>query len=838
MAAELTDLANVHVITPAQLLALYPVPDHYDPQGDELGHVPYTPAFFTALATMIARTFNAQKWPAPKVIVLDCDQTLWAGVCGEDGPDGIELRAPHRALQEFMRAQMDAGRLLCLCSKNSLEDVQAVFARHPEWPLKLEHFAANRINWLPKSGNLKALAQELNLGIESFVLVDDNPVECAEVQANCPGALALQLPEAPELIPQFLEHCWLFDRRTVTAEDKQRTDFYRHEQQRGQVRTDSLSLSDFLTQLDLKVGFAGLTPDTLPRVAQLTQRTNQFNCTTRRRTEAEIQGLAGRFETLVVSVSDRFGDYGLVGFVIWKFEKTLLTVETFLLSCRALGRGVEHQILAQLGALAEARGADHVDVHFIPSAKNKPALDFLESVGGPFRQALNGGYVFRFPARFAAGLTFKPQPASDETPPSTPAGQPAAALVAPAFARWRWIALEANQAGKIQALIEAKAGVRKGSAAGTAAPTTEVEQELCRIWEELLRLEHVGIRDNFFELGGHSLLAVRLFAQIEARLHVKLPIVTLFQSPTIEQIARAIAQQTSQPLNTGLLPIQAKGDQPPLFLVHGAGGDVLWGYANLAAHLGPDQPIYGIQAGDGKEFETLEEMAAHYVVQVRAFQPTGPYHLGGYCFGGNVAQEMARQLEAQGESVAVLALLDCAASNGSYERFDWRRPAAYFEFTRNVTYWLDDFRQLKAAQRRSLVVRKLRTLPRKFWNRISGPKSPADFDLEEFIDVAHVSERETRLWNNHLGLLVRHVSKPYGGAITLLRTRSHPLVCSFEEDLGWGKLATNVTLKRIPGSHEGIFLEPHVRCLARELEESLRPSPQSSRSVVPAPNLL
>ena len=294
MVAELATLANVHVVTPAQIFALYPVTDHYDPQGDELGHVPYTPAFFTALATMIARTFHSQKRPAPKVIVLDCDQTLWAGVCGEDGPDGIELSAPHRALQEFMRVQLDAGRLLCLCSKNNPEDVQAVFERRKEMPLKLEHFAATRINWLPKSTNLKALAQELNLGIESFVLVDDNPVECAEVQANCPGALALQLPESPELIPQFLEHCWLFDRQTVTAEDKQRTDFYRQERQRVQARTDSLSMTEFLTQLDLKVGIAEMSSNDVSRVAQLTQRTNQFNCTTRHRTEGEIRGFEHR----------------------------------------------------------------------------------------------------------------------------------------------------------------------------------------------------------------------------------------------------------------------------------------------------------------------------------------------------------------------------------------------------------------------------------------------------------------------------------------------------------------------------------------------------------------
>ncbi len=528
-----------------------------------------------------------------------------------------------------------------------------------------------------------------------------------------------------------------------------------------------------------------------------------------------------------------------MGLVIYEFEGDNLMIETFLLSCRALGRGVEHRILAHLGSLAKARGAGFVDVHFVTSAKNKPALVFLESVGAPFRLPLNGGYVFRFPVEVAAATEFKPQNAAHDALALIPSATPATQLDGcSTFTRWRWIALEASRVNQIQTLIEAKAGVRKSSGLECAAPNTDVERELCRIWQELLRVEHVCLRDDFFALGGHSLLAVRLFAQIEARLQVKIPIVTIFQSPTVEQLAKALEQHVAQPRDEGLLPIQPKGSRPPLFLVHGAGGDVLWGYANLAQHSDPDQPIYGIQSGDGEEFKTLEDMAAHYLSTVRAFQPTGPYHLGGYCFGGNVAQEMARQLEAQGESVAVLALLDCAASNGSYERFDWRRPAAYFEFTRNVTYWLDDFRQLEAAQRRSLVVRKLRTLPRKLWSRISGTQAQTDFDLEEFIDVTHVSERETRLWNNHLSLLVRHISKPYGGHITLLRTRSHPLVCSFENDLGWGKLAANVTIKKVPGSHEGIFMEPHVRCLAQELEESLSPSPQKSHPPMPAPNLV
>ena len=200
--------------------------------------------------------------------------------------------------------------------------------------------------------------------------------------------------------------------------------------------------------------------------------------------------------------------------------------------------------------------------------------------------------------------------------------------------------------------------------------TPELEQQLCGIWEELLGVERVGILDNFFELGGHSLLAVRLFAKVQKQIGPKMAVVAIFQAPTVEQLAKAISAEKTVSSDSALVPIQPEGGRSPLFLVHGAGGGVLWGYANLARYFNPDQPIYGIQAlatDDPERFGTLEEMAAYYVDELRAFQPHGPYYLGGYCFGGNVAYEMARQLLAQGESLAFLAMLDSAPSNCGYE---------------------------------------------------------------------------------------------------------------------------------------------------------------------------
>ena len=227
-----------------------------------------------------------------------------------------------------------------------------------------------------------------------------------------------------------------------------------------------------------------------------------------------------------------------------------------------------------------------------------------------------------------------------------------------------------------------------------------MERQLCELWQKVLRIERVGINDDFFDLGGHSLLAVRLFAEVEKMTGRKLPLVTLFQAPTIAHLAALLGQEQASGSQSVLVPIQPHGNKPPLYLVHGAGGDVLWGYANLVAHMDPEQPIYALksrgQAGL-EEFDRLEDMAAYYVEVVRAHQPEGPYYLGGYCFGGNVAYEMARQIQAQGGQVALLALLDSAPANAGYETVQWWRPEFIGLFARNLYYWLQDFPQPQTA---------------------------------------------------------------------------------------------------------------------------------------------
>jgi hypothetical protein len=208
--------------------------------------------------------------------------------------------------------------------------------------------------------------------------------------------------------------------------------------------------------------------------------------------------------------------------------------------------------------------------------------------------------------------------------------------------------------------------------------------------------------------------------------------------------------------------------------------------------------------------------------EIRAFQPRGPYYLGGYCFGGNVAYEMARQLRETGEQIGLLAMLDSAPANAGYEKVAWWRPGFGYRFAHNLCYWLQDFAGLPGKDRRSFVARKARALGRKAARLLRGRKGPETVDLEDVIDPAHFPENELKLWRIHLQALVDHVEQSYPGEVTLVRTRGQPLVCSFEKDFCWGRLARGgVNVRRIPGSHENIFTEPHVRSLARELGAAL-----------------
>lgn len=514
-------LPGLHFFHYRDVLDLYPVGQVHDPRAGEIAGIPYTEEMFAALATAIVRRAHTLATVPYKVVAVDLDNTLWRGICGEDGPAGVVLDPPRRRLHEFLLAQRDAGMLLVIASKNNYGDVLDTFNAHPEFPLRLEHFTAWRIDWNPKSDNLASLAAELNLGLDSFIFLDDNPKECAEVSASCPGVLSIPLPADITELPAFLDHIWAFDHPAVTEEDRRRSELIAQSLEFSRAVQSATSLEEFLSSLDLRVDVQPLEPERIPRAAQLTQRTNQFNTTTIRRTEAEIAALAQTpgVRIFTVEVSDRFGEYGLTGLLIVFTRLNELFVDSFLLSCRVLGRGVEHRILARLAEVALDEGIYTVTVPFTPTARNAPARAFLESI--PYREAYedNGGIVFRFPAVELQTLRWSP---ASQLPPA-PSPETPAPAVTRNFTGYAEIATALRTPAQVLAAARREAAAFQ---APTAVPafSSETEEKLARIWSEILQKPVTHSEANFFDLGGHSLLAVLLLMRIREEFGVELAV--------------------------------------------------------------------------------------------------------------------------------------------------------------------------------------------------------------------------------------------------------------------------------------------------------------------------
>ncbi|GAA1019694.1 MULTISPECIES: HAD-IIIC family phosphatase [Amycolatopsis] len=373
----------VHPVTVDDLEIRYGVTEVHDEYADRIGHLPYTDEYCAALGTQLVR-LAASVWAKPKkVVVLDCDNTLWAGVCGEDGARGVQVTPAHRRLQEFMLEQRAQGKLLCLCSRNNEADVKEVFDRNPGMVLAWEHVSAHRIGWNPKAHSLRELAEDLDLSLSSFVFVDDDVVECASVRAQLPEVTVLELAHDAEGIDRQLAETWAFDQLVVTEEDRLRADWYSTRGERVALCDSSADYQDFLDRCEIEVGFTELTEDMLDRAAQLTARTTQFNLAGTVYAVGELRGLlSAGSRGWTVRVSDRFGDYGTVGLVVAEFRDDAVELPVFLLSCRVLNRRVEQEVLRFAADKAAEAGASALRLPVRPTARNAPARLFVEQAAG------------------------------------------------------------------------------------------------------------------------------------------------------------------------------------------------------------------------------------------------------------------------------------------------------------------------------------------------------------------------------------------------------------------------------------------------------------------------
>jgi FkbH-like protein len=405
----LSGLVGVEVVTSAEIAALYPLEQYDDPFGNRSAHIPYLPQWFAAMGTIIARKLYRLHFPPHKVIVVDCDQTLWTGVCAEDGALHVVVDSGRRALQDFLLCQQQNGKLLCLCSKNSLDDVRAVFETQNDMVLRWPDFVSVRVNWQSKSANLTSMAKELGIGLDRFIFLDDNPVECAEVRSNCPEILTIQIDGSPKEALALLKRNWAFDWAKNTREGAARTSLYKVQREREILRRQSPTLREYLVGLDVKVHVRPMLSDDIARVSELTFRVTQFNFTSIRRSERDIQQLLLQgFEGFVVEVVDRLGPYGLAGVLFFQKLGNAIDVDTFLLSCRTLGRGVEHTMLAALGRLAQQRECTVVRLKYRPTKRNLPALAFLRQASGHLDQETGGEQAFEIHAEQARNVRYEP----------------------------------------------------------------------------------------------------------------------------------------------------------------------------------------------------------------------------------------------------------------------------------------------------------------------------------------------------------------------------------------------------------------------------------------------
>jgi FkbH-like protein len=814
--------------------------ERYDTLRDELAHIPFTEEFYAALALAVARKVHAFRIPAHKVLVLDCDNTLWRGVVGEDGVDGIVIPRELLAIQRFAVEQHDKGTLVCLASKNVERDVMEVFENRKEMILQPENVVAHRINWKPKPENIVSLADELNLGLDSFVFLDDNPVECAQVKAALPQVVTLQLPPEPA-IAQFLAHLWVFDKVVVTDEDTRRTKMYRENSARQSLEGATTDIGDFIASLALVIDIAPPAETEWPRVAQLTQRTNQFNFTTVRRTEFEMRAAAAAgSHVLRVNVRDRFGDYGLVGLMNADTREGDLVVDTLLLSCRVLGRGVEHAMLRRLGELAAAEGLANVDLPLIPTAKNEPARAFVESVAGAFKIDQANQILFKIPAAFARGITHRPghdpdavmnARKSEEKKGSAANSASGSPSIANRSERYSRLASDLVSGRAVVDAVRAKSLHARSLSGHLVEPSTETERRLVALWRELLNVVKLGVDDDYFALGGTSLLAADLFAEISQRFGVKLPLTTILEAPTIRALALRVEPQAVE--RSEVLIELKRGGAHNLFLIHDGDGETLL-YRNLARRLPDNLTVFGIEPRRLSRVPLahtrIEDMARFYIEEMRNKQPRGPYMLGGLCAGGVIAYEMASQLKTAGESVKLVALFDAAKPRarkrvGQISKQRVRRLEAVFAGVRGEQGILleqlyasikEAFFKLKNALAWELSSRAKRLTTRARFRLLHEllvrgrpwPSSVPELSVREIYDSAEA----------------RYLPKELSDAgIVLLRAQSgdeydQPYREVYADDtFDWRSVAGDITVIDVKGGHSSMLQEPFVESLVSVL---------------------
>ena len=387
---EATCHANVKLIDAQKLLAEVGTGAAFDTRFYYRAKAPYSASYLDAFAAAVSSASRGFGSYFFKVLALDCDNTLWGGIIGEDGVTGIKL-GPfdypgniYWHVQHQLAQLEQNGVLLCLCTKNNPVDIEEVFASHPTMVLKPSQIVARRVNWTEKAQNLRELAAELNLGLDSIIFLDDSDFECAAIRSQLPQVHTVQVPKNLPDYPRVIQGIsQLFLGAGIAAENRSKTQRYQQRASAIAEQAEFVSQEQYLASLQLKALLTRNAQTSIPRIAELSQKSNQFNLTTRRYSESEIaQRMAGPdSEVYSLIVKDRFGDAGLTGVVVMRYEAQTAHVEAFFMSCRVIGRGVEFTIWNHIAAQAAERGCTEMLADYVSSAKNMLVERFFDDLG-------------------------------------------------------------------------------------------------------------------------------------------------------------------------------------------------------------------------------------------------------------------------------------------------------------------------------------------------------------------------------------------------------------------------------------------------------------------------
>ncbi len=347
------------------------------------------PDFLVDIAKESVHLVHSLTNPPKKVLVVDLDNTLWGGAIGDDGIEGIILGdtsstgEAFKSFQKYILSLMERGTLLAVCSKNTEVVAKNAFLQHPEMVLKLNHFVSFKANWDPKSDNIRRIAEELNLGLESFVFIDDNPAEIEIVRQFLPQVSTILLGDDPSTFISKLEDSRYFEPKSITKEDALRTKQYQIETERKLVENNSTDIRTYLESLQMKAVVSEFTSVDIPRIAQLINKSNQFNVTTKRRTEADVLNLLkdNSRRAFSVRLSDKFGDHGLISVVILEKKNEIMEVDTWLMSCRVLKRQVEEAVTNEIIRLAKIEACEKVVGLYKATLKNEMVKNLFLDMG-------------------------------------------------------------------------------------------------------------------------------------------------------------------------------------------------------------------------------------------------------------------------------------------------------------------------------------------------------------------------------------------------------------------------------------------------------------------------